>query len=165
MLSEAVSHDLALSISMPCTFPRHRNAAPARSHSIGSALSSRASIALDQTERSCGVSGLSDAITSAVIRRYRISSADSLKYSGFPRTFPDLTMWPEPDASGVAALVPARSLERLATVAHNQYRWRAYSHECRSRVFAELPGIRTLRCIRRAMRPLGRCRMRCRATA
>jgi hypothetical protein len=106
MLSEAVSHDLALSVSMPCAFPRQRNATPALSHSIGSALSSRASIALDQTERSCGVTGLSDAITSAVIRRYRMSSADSLKYSGFPRTFPDLTTWLEPDAPVSRPLCP-----------------------------------------------------------
>ena len=66
--------------------------------SIGSALSSRASIALDQTERSCGVSGLSDAITSAVIRRYRMSSAESLKYSGCPCTFTDPTARPAPGA-------------------------------------------------------------------
>jgi hypothetical protein len=76
------------------------------SHSIGSALSSRASITLDQTDRSCGVSGLSDAITSAVIRKYRMSSAESLKYSGCPGTFPDLTMPPEPDAPASRPFCP-----------------------------------------------------------
>jgi hypothetical protein len=46
---------------------------------------------------------LSDAITSTVIRRYRMSSADSLKYSGCPCTVPDLATRLEPDA---LALLP-----------------------------------------------------------